>query len=311
MITLDDVTKNFDEVVAVSRLTARLKANSVTGLLGPNGAGKSTTLKLIMGEIKPSSGTIRVMGENPFDNYRIKQKIGYVSEYLDIYPWMAGRKLVQSLARLHMPREEASKAAAAALKMVGLNEEAVDRPTGSYSKGMKQRLKVAAAILHEPELLILDEPFGGLDPLGRREMKQLIKRLNDTAGVTILISSHILYEIEEMSTHMILIHRGQTIAEGKPAKIIEIIDAYPHSILFRGKQETLKRLAQELLEEEIVQTVNVLEPDNNSSQLDVITEKPSVFYKAVTRIVAENNIKIDHMESKTDNIEAIFEYLTQ
>ncbi|MHA2295055.1 MAG: ABC transporter ATP-binding protein [Candidatus Hodarchaeales archaeon] len=305
---MDNVTKSFDDVVAVSRLSARVKRNSVTGFLGPNGAGKSTTLKLIMGEIKPNNGKLIVMGEDPFNNNNLKRQIGYVSEYVDLYPWMSGKKFVTSMARLNMTTKEASKAAAEALRMVGI--EAGDRAIGSYSKGMKQRVKVAAAIVHEPQLLIMDEPFGGLDPIGRREMKRLIKKLNEL-GVTVLISSHILYEIDEMSTHMILIHRGQTVAEGKPSKIIEIIDHYPHTIQFRGRQEPLKQLAQELLGEEIVQTVNVLSPDDNGSQLNVVTEKPSVFYKSVTRIVAENNIKLNHMESKTDNIEAIFEYLTQ
>ena len=146
MIILEEVSKSFEDVVAVSRLSAHIKENSITGFLGPNGAGKSKTLKMIMGEVKPSLGTVKIMGENPWNNATIKRKLGYVSEHEDLYLWMTGAQFVTSLARLCMPRERAKNAAKEALQLVNLNTK---KKIGAYSKGMKQRVKLAAAILPE------------------------------------------------------------------------------------------------------------------------------------------------------------------
>ncbi|MFW9904900.1 MAG: ABC transporter ATP-binding protein [Candidatus Thorarchaeota archaeon] len=305
MIELYEVSKSFGDVVAVSRLTMTAKTG-VTGFLGPNGAGKSTTLKLIMGEIRPDTGTVLIFDENPFNNIVIKRQIGYVSEHDDLYPWMKGKQFVSSLARLILPREQAETAAKEALVKVGLAVKG--KRIKSYSKGMKQRLKVAAAIVHHPDLLILDEPFGGLDPLGRREMKQLVSELN-REGVTVLISSHILYELDEMSTRMVLIHRGQALAEGPPEKILNLIDQFPHQILFKAPHNELQTLSKLLIEEDIIRTIT-FQSDEAKQDLIVITDTPSKFYPTATRLIAENGLLINHLESQTDNIEAIFEFLT-
>ncbi|MFX0092459.1 MAG: ABC transporter ATP-binding protein, partial [Candidatus Hodarchaeota archaeon] len=232
MIILEEVTKSFGDVVAVSRLSAHIKENSITGFLGPNGAGKSTTQKLIMGEIKPSLGKVEFMGENPWNNSAVKRNIGYVSEDEDLYLWMTSTQFVSSMARLCMPREAAIKATKEALRLVKLN---TTKKIGAFSKGMKQRVKLAGAIVHSPKLLLLDEPFGGIDPVGRKEMKNLIVDLRNDHGVTVLVSSHILHEIDEISTHMLLIHRGQTIAQGRTTDIVELIDKYPHTITIKSE----------------------------------------------------------------------------
>ncbi|MFW9779547.1 MAG: ABC transporter ATP-binding protein [Candidatus Heimdallarchaeota archaeon] len=306
MIEINEVSKAFGDVVAVSRLSMRVKRGSVSGFLGPNGAGKSTTLKLIMGEISPDAGKVRVFNEDPLNNANLKRRIGYVSEHEDTYPWMRGKQFVTSLAKLLLPRQQAEAAAKEALQKVGLAEKG--KKIGHYSKGMKQRLKVAAAIVHNPELLVLDEPFGGLDPLGRRQMKQLVSDLNQQ-GVTILISSHILYELDQMSTRLVLIHRGQSLAEGPPDEILNLIDQFPHQILFRAPSNELKMLSKLLIEESIVHsmTFNV---DKGREDLVVVTEAPRKFYPAVTKLIVENDLLIQHLESTTDNIEAIFDYLT-
>ncbi len=305
MIELHEVSKSFSDVVAVSRLTMTAKTG-VTGFLGPNGAGKSTTLKLIMGEIRPDSGIVRVFDENPINNAVLKRRIGYVSEHEDLYQWMKGKQFVTSLARLILPREQAETAAKEALKKVNLGVKG--KRIKSYSKGMKQRLKVAAAIVHHPDLLILDEPFGGLDPLGRREMKQLVSELNQE-GVTVLISSHILYELDQMSTRMVLIHRGQALAEGPPEEVLNLIDQFPHQILFRAPLNELQKLSKLLIEEDIIKTITFAS-DKAKKDLIVITDTPSTFYPAATRLIAENGLLINHLESLTDNIEAIFDFLT-
>lgn len=306
MIELFDVSKSFKDVVALSRLSMTATYGQVTGFLGPNGAGKSTTLKLIMGEIRPDAGVVRVFDENPINNAVLKRRIGYVSEHEDLYPWMKGKQFVSSLARLILPREQAETAAKEALKKVGMAVKG--KRIKSYSKGMKQRLKVAAAIVHHPDLLILDEPFGGLDPLGRREMKQLVSELN-REGVTALISSHILYELDEMSTRMVLIHRGQSLAEGPPDEILNLIDEFPHQILFRAQHSELKTFSQLLIEEDIIRSIT-FRTDKETKDLIVITDNPSEFYPFATRVIAENGLLINHLESQTDNIEAIFDFLT-
>ncbi|MHA2329032.1 MAG: ABC transporter ATP-binding protein [Candidatus Hodarchaeales archaeon] len=306
MIDLENVSKSFGDVVALSRLSMTATDGQVTGFLGPNGAGKSTTLKLLMGEIRPDSGIVRVFDEDPFNNAVLKRQIGYVSEHEDLYPWMKGKQFVSSLARLILPREEAETAAKEALKKVSLDVKG--KRIKSYSKGMKQRLKVAAAIVHNPHLLILDEPFGGLDPLGRREMKQLVSELNQE-DVTVLISSHILYELDEMSTRMVLIHRGQALAEGPPGEILNLIDQFPHQILFRAPHNELQNLSKFLIEEDVINSITFT-TNAETKDLLIVTDTPSKFYPIATRVIAENGLSITHLESQTDNIEAIFEYLT-
>lgn len=306
MIELNEVSKSFSDVVAVSRLTMHVKKGSVTGFLGPNGAGKSTTIKLAMGEIRPDIGIVRIMDENPFNNATLKRQIGYVSEHDDLYSWMKGKQFVSSVARLQLPREEAERAAKQAIKQVGLTVKG--KKIRAYSKGMKQRLKIAAAIVHSPELLILDEPFGGLDPLGRRDMKLLVRGLNQK-GITILISSHILYELDEMSTRMVLIHRGQTLAEGAPSDILNLIDQFPHQILIQAPSEMLQKFSQLLIGENIINSI-AFKGEKGKESLLVTTEDPGNFYPAATKLIAQNNLLIHHLESQTDNIEAIFDYLT-
>ncbi len=306
MINLENVSKSFGDVVAISNLSMHVRAGSITGFLGPNGAGKSTTLKLVIGELFPDLGTVSVMGENPINNSRLKQKTGYVSEHDDLYPWMKGKQFVTSLAKLLLPREEAERAAKEALAKVGLAVKG--KKIKAYSKGMKQRLKVAAAIVHNPDLLILDEPFGGLDPLGRREMKKLVSDLNHD-GVTVLISSHILYELDQMSNRMNLIHRGQTLAEGAPSEILELIDQFPHQILIHAPIDQLQSLSKLMIDESIISSLNFMKRDKTTN-LVAVTNNPKEFYPKVTKLVAENEIFIEHLESTTDNIEAIFEYLT-
>ncbi|MCK4848659.1 MAG: ABC transporter ATP-binding protein [Candidatus Heimdallarchaeota archaeon] len=307
MIELSEVSKSFGDVVALSRLTMHIKTGSITGFLGPNGAGKSTSLKLIMGEIRPDDGSVSINNENPFNNAKLKNEIGYVSEHEDLYPWMKGKQFVESFGRLFLPREQAKVAAERAISRVGLN--AGDKRIGAYSKGMKQRLKVAAAIVHDPSILILDEPFGGLDPLGRRSMKGLVSELNQDLGVTILISSHILYELDEMSTRMILIHRGQSLAEGTPEEILGLIDQFPHQILFQAPYSELQQLSISLIEANLVNNIHFTNFEK-SPDLIATTDNPGKFYSEVTQLIAEKQIHIKHLESRTDNIESIFEFLT-
>ena len=223
IIDIDEASKQYGEVVAISRFNMSVKSGSITGFVGPNGAGKTTTIRVITGLTKPDSGSVSVLGEDPFDNVSIKEQIGYVSEHDDLYPWATVRESVKMLARISSPRSPGlEESIDRAIDDVGMAKFA-DRKVSALSKGMKQRTKIAAALTHSPSLLVLDEPLSGLDPLGRRRIMELIRRLNRENDVTVLISSHVLEELEHLANRITLIHRGQTVAEGDPDKIRNLL----------------------------------------------------------------------------------------
>ncbi len=192
----------------------------ITGLLGPNGAGKSTFMKLITGQLKPSKGQVRVLGEPIWGNPALYTRIGFCPEQDAFYDRMTGLEWVMALVRLNGMAEEAARAAATrALQAVDLLD-AAGRKIGAYSKGMRQRVKLAQAIVHDPELLILDEPLSGMDPIMRRRTIRMIKDWA-RAGKSILVSSHILHEIEAMTSNILLINNGRILAEGNVHQIRE------------------------------------------------------------------------------------------
>ena len=205
----------------------------ITGLLGPNGAGKSTFMKLITGQLKPSKGTIRVLGEPIWGNPKLFFRIGFCPEQDAFYERMTGLEWVTALVRLNGYGEtEAAAAANAALEQVDLLP-AAGKKIGAYSKGMRQRVKLAQALVHDPELLILDEPLTGMDPIMRRRTIRLIKDWA-RAGKSILVSSHILHEIEAMTSNILLINNGRILAEGNVHQIRDLIDEHPHTVYIRA-----------------------------------------------------------------------------
>jgi len=208
-----DLGRWYGQVVGLNELSVRIEGG-ITGLLGPNGAGKSTFLKLIAGELKPSRGTVRVFGENPFANSRLYRRMGVCPQQDALYRRMSGFEMVRFLLRLSgYSRREAARRAREALVRLDLEQD-MNRRTSGYSKGMRQRVKLAQAIAHDPEVLILDEPLGGLDPGGRRRVIGLLKELSEK-GMDILVSSHVLHEIEILTSNILLIHRGRLLAQGR------------------------------------------------------------------------------------------------
>ena len=226
------LSKWYGQVIGLNDVTVSVPSG-VTGILGPNGAGKSTFMKLMTGQLEPSKGSITVLGEPIWGNPSLYFRIGFCPDQDAFYDRMTGLEWLAALVRLNGYSEaESLEAARRALDTVDLLE-AADKKIGSYSKGMRQRVKLAQAVVHDPELLILDEPLSGMDPIGRRKTIRLIKDWA-RAGKTVIVSSHILHEIEAMTSNILLINNGRILAEGNVHQIRDLIDTHPHTVYIRA-----------------------------------------------------------------------------
>jgi ABC-2 type transport system ATP-binding protein len=303
IITSEHLSKWYGQVSGLNDVSVSVPSG-ITGLLGPNGAGKSTFMKLITGQLRPSKGQVRVLGEPIWDNPALFQRIGFCPEQDAFYDRMTGREWVTALAGLHgFDERTAADAAARAIAAVELTE-AADRKIGSYSKGMRQRIKLAQAIAHEPELLILDEPLSGMDPLMRR---RTVKQIKEWArnGTSVLVSSHILHEIESMTSNILLINNGRIVAEGDVHQIRDLIDEHPHTVSIRTVQA--HAVARELLADEGVVSVRF-----DPGGLVVETARPDAFYARVTDLAASGRFgPIHEITSPDDNLQAVFRYLVK
>jgi len=276
----------------------------VTGLLGPNGAGKSTFMKLITGQLKPSKGAIRVLDEPIWGNPALYHRIGFCPEQDSFYERMTGAEWVAALVRLNgVDEQEAASMAARAIAMVELSE-AANKKIGAYSKGMRQRIKMAQALAHDPDLLILDEPLSGMDPIARRKTIRMIKDWGRT-GKSIIVSSHILHEIESMTPNILLINQGRILAEGNVHQIRDLIDEHPHTVHIKADQ--IRALAREFLAYDDVLSLRLEE-----NAVVVQTGKPDVFYARLTEIAASGEHGAIHeVTSPDDNLQAVFQYLVK
>jgi ABC-2 type transport system ATP-binding protein len=303
IIAAEHLSKWYGQVSGVNDITVSVPSG-ITGLLGPNGAGKSTFMKLITGQLRPSKGQVRVLGEPIWGNPALYQRIGFCPEQDAFYERMTGREWVTALAGLHgFDEKAAGDAAVRAIEKVELTE-AADRKIGSYSKGMRQRIKLAQAIAHEPELLILDEPLSGMDPLMRRRTVKQIKEWA-RAGTSVLVSSHILHEVESMTSNIVLVNNGRIVAEGDVHHIRDLIDEHPHTVSIRTTQA--HAVARELLADEGVVSVR-FEPGG----LVVETARPDAFYARVTDLAASGRLgPIHEITSPDDNLQAVFRYLVK
>ena len=229
VVEFDGVSKWYGNVIGLNKLTLRV-GPGITGLLGPNGAGKSTLLQLATGQLRPSQGAVRVLGHPAWNNPALTRHVGLCPEQDAFYEWMTGLDFVRTCARLTgMGGREASGAAEKALARVGMTEH-MGRAIGGYSKGMRQRTKLAQALVHEPRVLFLDEPFSGTDPVARRDLIEVIHGLS-AAGRSVLVSSHVLHEVEALTANVVLLHRGRLVAEGNVRQIRDLIARHPHRIV--------------------------------------------------------------------------------
>jgi ABC-2 type transport system ATP-binding protein len=302
IIEFDGVSKWYGNVIGLNKLTLHLPAG-VTGLLGPNGAGKSTLLQLATGQLRPSQGTVRVLGKPVWNNPGLNRYLGLCPEQDAFYEWMTGMDFVRTCARLSgMGRREARAAADKALALVGMTPN-MNRPIRGYSKGMRQRTKLAQALVHEPRVLFLDEPLSGTDPIARRDLIDVIRGMG-AAGRTVLVSSHVLHEVQALTPSIVLLHRGRLVAEGNVREIRDLIDNHPHHIVLVC--DRCRALAARLASCEDVDGIQFLDAD---SRLLVQTRKPDTFYARLPALALEDGLAIREVYSEDDNLEAVFKYL--
>lgn len=303
LIAAEQVSKWYGQVIGLNDVTLSVPPG-ITGLLGPNGAGKSTFMKLVTGQLKPSKGRITVLGEPIWQNPDLYFRIGFCPEQDAFYERMTGLEWVTALVRLNGGSETAAiEAAKRALDMVDLSS-AAHKKIGAYSKGMRQRVKMAQALAHEPELLILDEPLSGMDPIARRKTITLIREWG-RSGRSVIVSSHILHEIEAMTSNILLINQGRILAEGDVHQIRDLIDEHPHTVHIRAEQP--RALAREFLASD-----HVLSLRFEADAVIVQTGKPDLFYAQLTALAASNDLGIIHeVTSPDDNLQAVFQYLVK
>ncbi len=302
VIQAEGLTKWYGEVLGLNRFSASFDPG-ITGLVGPNGAGKSTFLKLVMGQLLPDEGTLDVLEQVPFNNPPLMARLGYCPEHNRVYDYMSGRRFVTTLLRLSgYDREEAARRARESLELVDL-AAVMDRPLGGYSKGMRQRTKLAQALAHDPKLLILDEPLNGTDPVGRARMIEVLRGL-PAHDVSVIVSSHILFEVERLTDRVVLIHHGKAIASGRIREIRRLIDEHPHTVKVVTPRP--RELAAQLAGQD-----HVAEIGFDGQTLTIRTRDPERFYTDLPGIVVGAGIPILAMESPDDNLEAVFRYLVE
>jgi ABC-2 type transport system ATP-binding protein len=303
VVVLDHVSKWYGQVIGLNDVSLAVPAG-ITGLLGPNGAGKSTFMKLMTGQLKPNKGSISVLGEPVWQNPALYFRVGFCPEQDAFYERMTGIEWVTSLVRLNGVGEvDAGRLARGALDLVDLTA-AGDKRIGAYSKGMRQRVKLAQALAHDPELLVLDEPLAGMDPMARRKTIGLIKKWSD-AGRSIIVSSHILHEIEAMTANILLINQGRILAEGNVHQIRDLIDEHPHTVSIKAEEP--RALAREFLTYD-----DVLSLRFEDEAVIVQTGRPDAFYTRLTTLAGSGELGVIHeVTSPDDNLQAVFQYLVK
>lgn len=303
VVDFRSVSKWYGNVIGLNNLTLRLPAG-VTGLLGPNGAGKSTFLQLATGQLRPSQGEARVLGQAAWGNPGLNRFVGLCPEQDAFYEWMTGWDFVYTCARLTgLGRLQARRGTERALEQVKMTPH-MGRAIRGYSKGMRQRTKLAQALVHDPQVLFLDEPFSGTDPIARHELMEFIARLG-AEGRSVVVSSHVLHEVQAVTPNIVLLNRGRLVAEGQVRQIRELIDRFPHRIVLAC--DDYRALAARLLLFDDVEGVKVMAKEG---RILVETHTPDAFYGRLPTLAAEGSV-VREVYSEDDNLEAVFNYLVK
>ena len=297
-IRLESASRWFGNLVAVSDISFSV-GPGITGLLGPNGAGKSTILQMVAGFLRPSSGSVLVRGRSPWRNDELYRYTGLVPEREAIYPFLTGHEFVLLNARLHKLSDPA-QATARAVRMVDL-EEAQHRATGGYSKGMKQRVKLAAALVHDPQLILLDEPFNGVDPAQRLHMMGVLRDLA-AEGRVIVFSSHILEEVERLADNVLVIVSGRLAASGDFHRIRRLMTDRPHTFVIRSSDN--RRLGAALIEVQSVKGVELMD-----GGLSVRASDFGAFTLAVPVVARGCGVTLFEFVPADQSLESVFSYL--
>ena len=301
VVKTEKLSKWYGNILGISEISLDIQPG-IQGLLGPNGAGKSTFLKIVSGQLKQNIGSIKIYDQPVFNNYSLFKRIGFCPEYDSYYKDVSGWEFLLFEARLHGNEgSQAGNRAEKALERVGLLENR-DKAISAYSLGMRQRLKVAASIVDDPELLILDEPLRGVDPLWRVKIIKLIKDY-EREGRTVIVSSHILPEIEAMTNNIILIHQGKIFAHGDIQDIRNLIDTHPHQISIGCPRPRL--VAQKMIKNDFVLNVQI----HNGNGVVFETNNRDLFFTELMNMIVEDTIEIKEITSPDDNLQAVFDYL--
>ena len=297
-IELKNVSRWYGNVVAVNDVTMSI-GPGVTGLLGPNGAGKSTIMHMIAGFLPPSRGELTVNGEPSWHHPAIYRTVGLVPERDSVYAFLTGEQFVTATAKLHQLADPAA-AATAAIALLDM-ADAADRRIATYSKGMRQRIKVAAALVHDPEVLVLDEPFNGMDPRQRLHMMDLLDKLG-SEGRTILFSSHILEEVERLSGTIQVVVAGRLAASGDFRAIRRLMTSRPHVFTVRSSDDRL--LSGALIARPAVTAV-----DLTGGCLQVRTSDYGAFCRDIAVLARDHGVRLREVQPTDESLESVFAYL--
>jgi len=290
----------YGPVIALNDVTVEIPTG-VTGLLGPNGAGKSTFLKLAAGQLRPSQGEVRLLGRSAWGSPEVFHRVGLCPESDAFWERLTGLQFVMTLLRLTgYDERECLHRGENALHQVDLLD-AKNRRIGGYSKGMRQRVKLAQAIAHDPEVLLLDEPVAGMDPVNRRRVIELVRRLGRESR-TVIVSSHILHEVEAMTRRVLLVHNGRILAEGDVREIRDLLDEHPHTVSLRARDP--RRLAAAIVGWPSVLSFAF---GAEGEWLTVQTSRPDEFYGALHEAALEAGVV--EMYSPDEDLESVFRYL--
>jgi ABC-2 type transport system ATP-binding protein len=302
MISLQHVTKLYGPVIGVNDITLSVPCGAY-GLIGPNGSGKSTLLNLMTGQLRPTMGAVRVFDATPRNNAAVLRRLGVCPEHDALYPDVTGLDWVRYLLRLYgLGRREARRRAEETLERLGM-AHAMRRRMGSYSRGMRQRTKLAQAFAHDPELLILDEPLNGLDPVGRHDvtvqLQEWIRR-----GRGLLLASHMLHEVEAVTDSFLLICGGRLLASGSAEEVHTLLAEIPNEI--RVRTNDAGRLARRLVEEQVVESVRFAD---GGQTLTVATRNPAAIYARLPEWIEGTGIEIRELRSTDESLQALFNAL--
>ena len=301
VIAIERCSKWYGQVLGVSEISWQ-GGGGVVGLLGPNGAGKSTLMKIMAGLLRPSQGQLTIFGHEPYRVPAVRARIGYCPEHEGMYDELTALEMVAVMAELSgMSRTDAVRAATRALERMGLGA-ARDRRVRGFSKGMRQRTKLAQTVVHDPDILLLDEPLTGVDPLARADIIKSVRELAEQ-GKTIIVSSHVLYEIEALTQEIVVIYRGQLLAEGDIYAIRGLIDQYPHRI--RLECSAPRRVAAQLATAQHVERISFA-----GDEIMVETRSPDECYDLIAKTILDEAIEVKSLTSPDNNLSAVFEYLT-
>ncbi len=302
LITFENVSRFYGEVLGINKVNLSVPPG-ITSLVGPNGSGKTTLMNLMTGLIRPTQGTIRVLGIPPEHPESLCRVIGYCAQF-DAFPkGITGYQFLYSFLRMYgWSNAECDNRALNSLQLVGL-QDAANRPVAAYSKGMRQRVKLAQAIAHDPQVIVLDEPLNGLDPLARAEAIALFKQWGDK-GRHVIVSSHILHEVDRISDQVILLSHGYVVAEGAIQGVRSEVKEQPMQIMVRCDRPAM--LASRLFQQDHVVEAK-LNPDGHGLLLR--TKDADGFYLLLNRVILDSGLEVESVAPADDDVNSVYQYL--